>query len=155
LYQISIDGDRDQHNTTRVTVRGGDTFDRILGNIKDAIGTSYDFKIALRVHLHERNVEGMGRLLSLIVELFERDPRVTVYFKAIERLGGANDQSFPFLARSDEVGRLARQAQDLGILERSAKQPACYAAMANSLVIRADGRIAKCTVALRDQRNIV
>jgi len=29
----------------------------------------------------------------------------------------------------------------------------CYAAMANSLAIRADGSIAKCTVALNDPRN--
>jgi len=47
----------------------------------------------------------------------------------------------------------------VGIHERSSddreqlENYICYASKANSLVIRADGRIAKCTVALNDERN--
>jgi uncharacterized protein len=33
--------------------------------------------------------------------------------------------------------------------------PLCYAAMGNSFVIRSDGRVGKCTVALDDDRNTV
>jgi uncharacterized protein len=155
LYQISLDGTPAQHDTTRVTVRGGGTFDRIIRNITNALLTSFDFKIILRLHLHENNLAGMEHLLSMIVELFKRDSRVTVYFKPVERLGSPNDRSFPFLDPDHDVQRLTQRARDLGILESDTVQPACYAAKANSLVIRPDGRIAKCTVAFRDERNVV
>ena len=47
------------------------------------------------------------------------------------------------------------QAGELGLTVVNAKTKICYASRANSFVIRADGRIGKCTVALDNDVNDV
>ena len=85
--------------------------------------------------------------------------------------GGANDQQTPvFGSAADERGailRLSNEALAVGCSPAQVVQyrrdaalgeaghEICYAARANAFVIRPDGRVAKCTVALDDERNTV
>jgi uncharacterized protein len=155
MFQITLDGDDEEHNKTRITMRRAGTFETIFRNVLLALEIPGDFKIALRLHVHDNNIESLDRLLSRIETTFGGDSRLTVYFKAIEPLAENHTPEVQFLTRVEEVDALKRRALNMGILERDADTPMCYAAKANSLVVRSDGRIAKCTVAFRDARNTV
>src|SRR5665213_534743 len=152
-YQISIDGLPAWHNKTRVTAWGAGTFERIVQNIKSATELSEDFKIALRLHVSEENSASMEPLIDYLADLFGDDGRIKIYVKEIEPLGNPNDPSFPFMRRRGFMDQLRQRVRDAGMFEAGGQPIACYAALPTSLVIRADGRIAKCTVALNDERN--
>ncbi len=108
-----------------------------------------------------RSVGSESHLKDFAAELnrnFGDDPRFQYYFKDVGKLGGPNDASFSTFS-SDEC-RSTKEELDSLIRHRDqiyalgAGQPyVCYAAQANSMAIRADGTLAKCTVALKDSRN--
>ena len=89
-----------------------------------------------------------------------QDNRFIVRFRPIEHLGGPNDRTFEIYDY-----RKARELQaDLCQLLENQKQLStdadeadyvCYASMPNSLLVRANGIVGKCTVALNDPRNVV
>jgi uncharacterized protein len=152
-YQISIDGLGEWHDKTRVTAGGAGTFDRIVQNVKNAMALQEEFRIALRLHVSEENSASMEPLIDYLADLFAEDGRIKIYVKEIEPLGSANDRHFRFLRRPGFMDQLRRRVREAGMWESGGQPVACYAALPTSLVIRADGRIAKCTVALKDDRN--
>ena len=101
---------------------------------------------------------------SLIPDLkaeFGGDKRFKVLLKGVKRMGGPNDSLLNLLPYKDEhhiINSFARiLSPEISVvnLENSYVHAICYASMANSFAIRADGRVAKCTVALNDERNHV
>jgi uncharacterized protein len=162
-YQISIDGDEDEHDQTRKLVSGKGSFDRIWNNLLALRGNGEKFKITLRLHVHQKNVDSMHRLLPKLHAEFGNDPRFHIFLKAVGNWGGESVKQLALLNRSgDAIDGLKRSLDELGwFVPRQAKPGAaapfmpCYAAQPNSFVIRADGRLAKCTVAFSDPRNHV
>ncbi|WP_044430341.1 radical SAM protein, partial [Bacillus spizizenii] len=63
-YQISLDGSRNTHNTTRLRADGKGTFDRIWGNLLNIRKSDLNFSITLRVHLDNNNVDQIESLLK-------------------------------------------------------------------------------------------
>ncbi|OKH37241.1 hypothetical protein NIES2101_36595 [Calothrix sp. HK-06] len=104
----------------------------------------------------------VAMLLSRSEDCFKldlHDPRFSIFFKAIERLGSPNDASIKIFseAQKEEALKLL-QSKLFG--ENGSSQnysfpdnPICYASRPNSLIIRANGNVGKCTVALYDERN--
>jgi uncharacterized protein len=159
LFQISLDGYGDAHDRTRRRADGAGTFQRIWENLK-AIQRSerQDFAVLLRVHFFPDNRSDLEDLARAINLQFGGDPRFQIYFKDVGKLGGPNDASFSTYtsdecrSTKEELDRLIQNRDQVYSLD--AAQPyVCYAAQANSIAIRADGSLAKCTVALNDSRN--
>jgi uncharacterized protein len=61
ITQITIDGDKEEHDKNRPLANGGGTFDTIVGNIREAAGT---IPITVRVNLGKHNIEAYARLLD-------------------------------------------------------------------------------------------
>lgn len=158
-YQISLDGPQEVHDTTRLRADGGGSFRRIWRNLLSIRNSAVDVRVLLRLHLTPSNLPFMREFTSRVRDTFLDDDRFSVHFKAVERLGGPHDEELEVLAREvrsqvqEELGALVR-TEDASRGEGPG-QRACYAARPNSLVIRADGTVAKCTVALGDPRNTV
>lgn len=159
LFHISLDGLEQNHNETRRLANGGPTFDRIWENLLALKSIEQDFTLNLRVHYSARNFDLVGALVHRLNESFADDPRVKVYFTSINQLGGANDKLFPRLTTEEKKKIEADLNQDL---HPSLRRPSnanfgshyvCYAALGNSLGIRSDGSIVKCTVALDSPAN--
>jgi uncharacterized protein len=157
-YQVSLDGERQEHDATRVRRNGAGSFDAIWANLSDLRETDWSFLVTLRLHLTPSNIASMIRLSRDLGRAFLGDPRFRLLLKPIERLGGPNDAHMAVLGLDSETA--------MGVVREAilADQPAarfaepdavCYAAKATSLVVRADGRIGKCTVALQDPTNTV
>ncbi|HST49593.1 radical SAM protein [Jatrophihabitans sp.] len=159
VYQVTLDGPEAVHNTYRRSAGARTTFDRIRANLAHMIETDLEFSLIIRVHVREelrREFPAMAELLAGF-----DDPRVRFFFRGISDLGGPHSGQITTMpaqdcdALCDELRELAVRAAPRTQGFVPAEEAACYAAAANSWVIRADGRVAKCTVALNDARNTV
>lgn len=153
-YQITLDGPRETHDRTRLRADGAGTFDVIFKNIMDAHRSPHSFRATLRVHYSESTAVEVTSLLLELSQLCEADERFTVHLKSIENLGGPKGASVP----NWSAGARERLHSSLSSLLPSGRvvqfdEYLCYAAKANSIVIRADGSLAKCTVAFHDPTN--
>lgn len=158
-YQISLDGPQEVHDTTRLRADGGGSFGRIWRNLLSIRDSAVEVRVLLRLHLTPSNLPFMREFASRVRDTFLGDSRFSVHFKAVERLGGPHDEELEVLAHEvrsqvqEELGALVRtEGASRGEVQG---EGSCYAARPNSLVIRADGTVAKCTVALGDPRNTV
>lgn len=162
-YQISIDGDEEEHNKTRKLANGKGSFKKIWANLLALRESTEQFVVMLRVHVHKENTESIKQLLPKMQEAFGDDPRFTIFLKAVGDWGGNTVKSMELIKKPQEIiAELKVQLQELGwfnarpqVAGNNASISMCYASKPNSFVIRADGNLAKCTVAFSDTRNHV
>ena len=159
-FQISFDGPAEWHDRKRVLAGGKGTFQRIWDNLLGIRGLPGDFQIMIRIHVAEDNVDVMPEFVTRCAETFGSDPRFELFIRGLSRYGGANDATLPILdpGKRDEIlGRLRSLAQERGarVVGPPAAGYICYAAHGNSYVVRANGRLNKCTVALEHPSNQV
>lgn len=157
-YQISLDGPEEVHNQTRRQANGAGTFDRIWNNLIAIRATSYPATIRLRVHYDTETAYRMDTLIHELKQQLLPDPRFSVVFHEIERLGGPNDAQIKAITHEENelaIAYLNRKLYGEDYSVPSAEPYVCYAAKANSLLVRSDGGIGKCTVALNDERNVI
>lgn len=160
-YQITLDGDDEWHDKTRVMANRKPTFEKIWKNLVSYRQCQGDFRISLRLHLHRENIESVRRLYALITSTLLHDPRFGIYFHKVSNLDAASSIQEEVLGREEYLDAInyivgsESQLQPPGkaISEEHLEGYICYASKPNSLMIRADGRIGKCTVALNDDRN--
>lgn len=159
-YQITLDGPREWHDRKRVRSGGQGTFDRIWGNLCSAREVSGEFTIVVRVHVDRENHTALPAFIDQYRETFGADRRFHLFLRPLSQLGGRQDAELPVLAQEEAtpaVEELRRRARDCGLAscEPSDGQSVCHASRGDSFVVRADGKLAKCAVALSDPDNRV
>lgn len=162
-YQITLDGDEKWHDKTRILANRGPTFSRIWSHLIDYVHVDGDFSICLRLHIHRDNVESVKRLYGKLKDSILSDRRFRVYFHKISNLSsdfciqeGVLKRDEYLKALESIIGSNTPSVAPSGaISEEHLDGYICYAAKPNSLMIRADGSIGKCTVALSDKRNSI
>jgi uncharacterized protein len=158
-FQISLDGPEPIHDRTRVRANGKGSFRQIWQNLLAIRDATVPINVVLRVHLTPDNLPFMREFLVQIRETFLQDSRFKVLLKPIEQLGGPNDDTMVVISHEDRPRILAElKAIVLEGTDTHRLYPdlyVCYAARPNSLMIRANGLIGKCTVALTDPANTI
>ncbi len=155
-YQISFDGEEEEHDRLRIRADGAGTFNAIWGSIVGAHSSDIPFTITIRVHVNRNNHESIKRLLRRISETIGSDSRFCMFIRPLSKLGGPNDQSLEIIEDNLPVDELRAYATSVGLkLKGEETAPICYASKLNSFVIRSNGDVGKCTVALYDDRNLV
>jgi uncharacterized protein len=159
-FQITLDGDKEWHDQTRLLANKKGSFDRLWGNLIAMRNSKMKFSVTLRLHLHKENIDSMRRLCHLIEKNFTSDNRFSTYFHRITDLGGGSVSASSVLTKSEYLDAISsitdvKKAGDRPISEMHLNGYICYAAKPNSIMIRADGSLGKCTVALNDPRNSV
>jgi uncharacterized protein len=175
FFQITLDGPKDVHDKRRTTSSGKGTFDAIWRRLKMLKSYAGQLEIMIRLHFDAVTPAALMAPPSFLDELARTfivgDRRFSLHFNPIEPWGKASAAEIPFFAKSwmmeEALSRLLDHAQKVGIPADQLPQATssvqtgesghlvCYAARANSFVIRSDGRIAKCTVAFESERNTV
>lgn len=160
-YQISLDGYGADHDRTRKLMSGGGTFERIWANLLALRDSDIAFHIMFRIHLTVDNLASIETLAHAMRQQFLHDKRFSVFLKTIENLGNNAADAFKIpLAEREAIQR--RIATAFGFEQadsaettftKSAAPKVCYAARPNSLAIRADGVVQKCTVLMADEKN--
>lgn len=164
-YQITLDGPKAIHDQRRLRADGKGTFDVIWRNLVGIAQCAHELpdgiEIELRTHYDGASAGALEPLVRRIQEELLPSGMFRVHFHELERLGGRNDDAIAMATQADhQIVRdlQERLAADGGLPSQVAADMTgyvCYAARANSFVVRADGRIGKCTVALNDPRNDV
>ncbi|NVJ51254.1 MAG: radical SAM protein [Gammaproteobacteria bacterium] len=179
-YQISLDGWEDVHDTTRKRADGKGTFDVIWKNINTYKAVAGDFQVVFRIHITDDNKESLKKLCLELGKRFNDDPRFTLNVQDIRDLGGDGGKDIKRISQeeylvteallsaiyygeelSDVAPNMASnevRSESLSPLSETAGEGStikyiCYAARPNSILIRSDGSIGKCTVLLGDTRN--
>src|SRR5262245_50018798 len=143
-FLVSLDGSEPYHDRTRLRADGKGTFARIWRNLLSIRQGSADVHIMLRIHLTPENIESLPEFVSTVCKELLCDKRFTVYLKRVVHLGGPNDATMSVLDADDErIGVLTSIVQGSSDRDEALFEPedVCYAARANSLLIRSDGRI--------------
>ncbi len=155
-YQISVDGPAPEHDARRRRADGAGTFDQVWSNLLTVRDGPLDVRIRLRIHVDRENRDVLPGFLEEVATEFAGDERFEIYLRPVGRFGGPDDDDLPILEGPElaVVDDLKRHADELGLrLRRPVRIDACYAAAANSFVIRSTGEIAKCTLALEHPNN--
>lgn len=159
-YQIAFDGPREWHDRKRVRANGGATFDRVWGNLLATRQAEGPFRIIVRLHVARDNHAACPAFIRDFAKELGADSRYELFIRTLSRLGGPNDACLPVFEEAEgreAVRGLSRLATELGVRHLTIEQhtPVCYAARGNSYVVRANGRLNKCTVALEHPANQV
>ena len=159
-YNIGLDGIPEFHNKTRKLANNNETFDTIWNNLLSAKASSLDYSITLNINFFSDNyLYAVLPLLKLIDASILDDKRFSLYFKAIRRLGGINDTQIKNVMPEEEEHIISQLKQHVmnkqQIINFNPSDYVCYAAEPNAMVIRANGDINKCIVALNALYNKV
>jgi uncharacterized protein len=159
-YQISFDGPRDWHDRQRKRRGGQGSFDRIWSNLVALGRTDLEFRVLVRVHVNSENERAMPGFVASLRDAFGGDPRFELFIRKLSRLGGDDDSALPVQDGAEveqAVDDLRNQARESGLSTFAPGESCnvCYAARGNSFVVRANGDLAKCTVALSSPENRV
>lgn len=148
-FQVTIDGCEETHNSKRKLVNGDGTYRQIIENligIRDNIKTQ-TIKVIVRVNVTDEN--SMNEIES-IKNIFCDDPR---FVFNIQPVFGKNELE-PNVTNSDsKYYELLKHCDDNEFGELTANEQICYAAKSNTIMVRSDGTIGKCTVNLDDPEN--
>ncbi|WP_083875780.1 radical SAM protein [Caenispirillum salinarum] len=160
FFQVSLDGTKDQHDKTRKMANGRGTFLRVWNNLVSLQETDLEFVIVLRMHLHPSNIDDIIDLHSAVEEQFGSDPRFRFHYVPIENYGieASKDFSVLSVSRASEVIERLRAGhwnQKQVVQVPKSKCYVCYASYANSFVVRSDGRLLKCTLAIEDDASSI
>lgn len=155
-YQITFDGDKKEHDSLRIRRDGSGTFDTIWANVKNAHNTDKSFQITVRLHVNSGNSDSIKRFIDRFLRDIGMDKRFSMLIKPLGRLGGKNDAKLPIVENGETVENLVQYVREHGITGTTDDPNyVCYASKPNSFVIRANGSINKCTVALYADHNNV
>lgn len=163
-YQISFDGPRAQHDQKRILANGRGTFDRLWQNLKTMKSFNESFAVTVRLHLDRDNFACAPEFLEEFKRDFGDDQRFTLYVRELSQLAEPKEHPlnvFELHEAIPAIESIRMLAEDHGINIRVPERKnhvchaACYAAKLNSFVIRADGHVSKCTVALDSDVNQV
>jgi len=159
FIQVSLDGPEALHDSTRRRTTGRGSFRQIWKNLLSIRQGKLDLEVLLRIHLTPLNIHVMDDFLRELRDTFLSDSRFRVFLKPVERMGGPNNDTIDVIPHEDHrrvvaslKAALHLEGRDTGLFQG---ENICYAARANSLMIRADGRIGKCTVAMSDPANTI
>lgn len=159
-FQVSLDGPPEVHDKTRLSAKKGEgTFWTIWDNLCNIRSMdSVDATVVIRLHFFPGRVDDALPLVHMVDREFGSDKRFRLFLKAVERLGGLNDQIIPLVDDTEKAAAktlLASHLQNPAMLWDVPDDFICYAAKPNSLVIRPNGAIVKCTVGLTAAINTI
>lgn len=89
IFQVTLDGMKDNHDLYRVLEDGSDTFEKIYENLKNISNTFIDeeFSISVRSNFLKDSLNTMERFLEKFYRDFGRDNRFTLSFRPVIDFG--------------------------------------------------------------------
>ncbi len=165
--QATLDGSRATHNRTRIPPDGRATYSQIVTNIKNYLEYDSENSLILRVHLHSVDEREMDGIKKIFEQFGEYKDQLKIYFR----------QLFPSCTEGwdkdlvDEPTNPAsshnsdkKENRIIALYEEAIEEnfriyfgktlSSCYADYDSSWVIKPDGLLHKCTVALEEERSL-
>lgn len=149
--QVTIDGQQAYHDERRVLLSGGETYARIVQNLKDSVDAA-PLKYNIRVNIDHRNHAGVHELIDdLAAHSLANKPTFRLYFAPVEAMtAGCHSVEDACMSKGDygqlEAG-LYRYAFDKGLVALPYPprfHGTCGAVRPSAFVIVPTGAIHKC-----------
>lgn len=160
-FQITLDGLPETHNSKRHLVNGGETFSKILENLR-AISHSEEkyFTIIIRTNVTFEIYKNLKKYLQFLFDEFGNDKRFTFLFRPVGDWGGSRVKKIhnELLTGFNNVFETLINSNlnlDHSIYYSLLTNSICEAAKRNSLMIKPDGTIGKCTMHLDHPSNTI
>lgn len=163
FFQVTIDGSRNYHNSTRFTKDDKNTFSTILNNIIKCKEVDNNFNFVIRVNFQE-NDNSIDDLISFLKENFYEDKRFNIVFRPVmdfktrkisDNIKLCSDNT----AKSLQIDFLLKYYSNkiISFDEHMVFLPKripswCEVGMLNSYIIGGDGLVFKCDVEIGDER---
>ena len=161
--QITIDGLRATHDKQRVTSDNKPTYDIILRNLKNIKENSKSAvqRIIIRTNVTREIYDSFEEYIDFYHSLFGDDRRFSFLIRPVGDWGGESVHNIEselmdrkaFAMIYDKIIKKNKLNLDYYENYLSPAGSICYANVRNSFVIRADGRINKCTCMLDSEEN--
>lgn len=151
-FQITLDGPPEFHDRRRLSPSGAPNFELIIAAIKAIVGFDADFMVLVRIHYDAKTASAIPEFAKTVRSWI--GDKGKVFVRPLSNLGGQIGDEIVLTDRGCNE-QVDEQVRKLGIENLSLEDQVCYAALPNSLVIRSDGRVSKCTVALESPLNDV
>jgi uncharacterized protein len=147
--QITIDGDKETHNSRRFLIGGGKTFERIMNNMDTLLRSSWNGDIHLRVNVDATNCEQFARVYHMIQDRYEEEmlERIYIYpgFVSGEETNPDISCFFDSEAKGNFIAKLAREEKIAPLpIFPYIKCGGCTLIQKNSYVIGPEGELYKC-----------
>jgi uncharacterized protein len=145
--QITIDGDRNAHNQSRIHKQGIPTYDTIIANVENIFKYIPNCQVIIRVNLHKENKEIFPKIYHQLKTLWGNQK----YSFNIAFVNDINNTcKVGCLADQEKIPYLKSLYKDFGIKDISINANpiigGCTAAYNNSFIIGPSGEIYKCWV---------
>ena len=159
--QVTIDGNREAHDSRRILKDGRATFDRIIDNLA-AVVPDENLRISIRVNIDRRNYNSIDGLLERLHEAgLSGKKNFSVYFAPVDICSSECLRVADNVMTAEEYAEveaaLIKKAVELGLAQASLPFrlfSICSAVKPNGFVILPNGDIHKCwnTVSDRSKR---
>lgn len=138
--QITLDGNREKHDSVRCTRQGGKTYDMIVANIKLLLRNG--FSVTCRLNYTSDNIETLKDIVPDFKDISQEDRRLlNFYMQQVWQ-----DKAEKCIEKQEEniLASLRRNRLRTGLPSRCSKHR-CYADAENSICINYNGDVHKCT----------
>lgn len=159
-YQITIDGNKENHDKNRKMINGSGTYDVIMNNLSDISKNikSGIFRVILRNNITMESLNTLNQFIDEMFERFKEDKRFGFYFRPVGKWGKKEidiDGSEMLNSLDDMFNIILSSDKTLNYLPYKSmlEEQMCFAQKRNQFVVRGDGRIAKCTMLLESEKN--
>lgn len=140
-FQITLDGNREAHNSVRHTKYGKPTFDIIILNIHRLLKAG--FQVGLRVNFTKANIDTTADIIDEFSDLTQEEKaRFNVDFQQVWQDVESNNVR---INKRRERMMTQFDEKHLNALHSYQKRIRCYADCENQIVINYNGDVYKCT----------
>lgn len=159
-YQITIDGSKINHDRNRILKNGKGTYSNIVNNLKEISSQSKSniYKIIIRTNVTNTLLDLLPQYIEEMSKDFGSDERFGFYFRPVGKWGN-KDISIKEQELLNNFSDLystvlnCKYKLNYNIYRDMLDDQICFAQNRNQYVIRADGRVAKCTMLLESEEN--
>lgn len=154
--QITIDGDREYHNKSRLHKSGATTYDTIMANIENVFNYMPECHVIIRVNLHSENKEAFPKLYKEIKTSFgNKNYSINIAF-----VNDVNNSCrVACLADKGKAAYVRTLYESYGITDidtpANPQIGGCTASCTNSYVIGPSGEIYKCWVDVGKKERVI
>ena len=145
--QVSIDGNKNEHDKTRIKHDGGGTFDTIVEKLKKLNDMGLKKNVVIRINVNENNVESAEEIMSMLRE-FSDD----IYFAFVSKYRGFNDNFDLCLSKQGYSEILTKKLYPIyekfgfPVYRPFGKEAPCSICTENRFVVDANLDVYKCEV---------
>lgn len=150
--QVSIDGAKNQHDTTRVMRNGKGTYDLIIENLQKMRDSGLKRNVVIRINVKENNLSELGEIMRSVREYSD-----DIYFAFVDKYKGYNDSFDACVSHKGYSEVLTRriypiyEKNKLPIHRPFGKESPCSICTENRFVIDANLDVYKCEVLVNQQ----